>query len=58
MKTVFREKETDTAIYWYVRQENRHSVMETRARCLKKDMLPVNYEQSAAYQSFITTVSS
>ena len=27
-----------------MRQENRHSVMETEVRCHKKDMLLVNYE--------------
>lgn len=43
-KTVFRSKETDNEIFWYVMQENSHAVMTTRVRCKKKDMLLVNYE--------------
>ena len=31
-------------MYWHVRQENTHAVMETEITCLKKDMLLVNYE--------------
>lgn len=45
VRTVFRAKETEDAVYWYVRQENRTSVMETRVRCYKRDMLLVNYEE-------------
>lgn len=43
-KTVFRAKETDNEIFWYVMQENNSAVMTTRVRCRKKDMLLVNYE--------------
>ena len=31
-------------MYWHVRQENIHAVMETEISCCKKDMLLVNYE--------------
>ena len=43
-KTQFESKETDKEIIWNVRQENRDHVMVTNVRCLKKDMLKVNYE--------------
>ena len=43
-RTVFRSKETDDEIFWYVMQENLTSVMVTRVRCKKRDMLLVNYE--------------
>ncbi|MBO4389940.1 MAG: hypothetical protein J5825_03680 [Lachnospiraceae bacterium] len=43
-KTRFTVRETPEAVYWHVRQENKTSVMDTRVRCLKKDMIFVNYE--------------
>ena len=43
-KTVFRSKETENEIFWYVMQETNTAVMTTRVRCRKKDMLLVNYE--------------
>lgn len=42
--TRFKCWETDTEICWHVRQENKDSLMDTRVRCQKKDMLLVNYE--------------
>lgn len=42
--TEFACSEQQDRIEWYVRQENRNAVMETRISCLKKDMLLVNYE--------------
>ncbi len=44
VKTEFSYDESGDTIDWYVRQENRKAVMETRVTCLKKDMLFVNYE--------------
>lgn len=44
VKTVFRSKETDTEVFWFVMQESSDAVMTTRVRCKKKDMLLVNYE--------------
>ncbi|MBQ4424802.1 MAG: hypothetical protein II882_03565 [Lachnospiraceae bacterium] len=44
VKTEFSFEETDDAVFWHVRQENSHAVMETEVQCLKKDMLLVNYE--------------
>lgn len=43
-RTVFRSKETESEIFWYVMQENNSAVMTTRVRCKKSDMLLVNYE--------------
>ena len=43
-KTEFDCQETDSEIIWHVKQENKHSVMESDIRCFKKDMLLVNYE--------------
>lgn len=43
-RTKFSFKEDEKYVYWHVRQENLWSVMDTRARCAKKDMLFVNYE--------------
>ena len=43
-KTRFASDETDRLIRWYVRQENRDTVMETKLTCRKKDMLLINYE--------------
>ena len=43
-RTTFRAKETEDEIFWYVVQENNDSVMTTRVRCRKKDMILVNYE--------------
>lgn len=44
VKTDFSSWEDDTKVYWKVRQENIHAVMETEISCEKKDMLLVNYE--------------
>lgn len=44
VKTEFSFEETDDAVFWHVRQENRHAVMETEVSCRKADMLLVNYE--------------
>ena len=44
VKTEFSFEENDTEVIWHVRQENIHALMETEIRCLKKDMLLVNYE--------------
>ena len=44
VKTKFAFKETDTDVRWHVRQENAHSVMDTKIVCQKKDMLLINYE--------------
>ncbi len=43
-RTRFISRESDTRVYWTVRQENRTSLMETKIVCDKKDMLFVNYE--------------
>ena len=43
-RTKFKCKETDTEILWHIRQETLTSMMDTQVRCLKKDMLLVNYE--------------
>lgn len=42
--TEFSFEEHDDYVSWFVRQENRDSVMETKVECLKKDMILVNYE--------------
>lgn len=42
--TKFHCWETEDEVRWHVRQENKDSVMETRVRCKKKDMILVNYE--------------
>ena len=44
VKTDFSVEETENEVFWHVRQENTLAVMETEIRCLKKDMLLVNYE--------------
>ena len=44
VKTEFSFEETADTVFWHVRQENRHAVMETEVRCRKADMLLVNYE--------------
>ena len=44
VKTAFSFEETEDEAVWHVRQENIHAVMETEVRCLKKDMLLINYE--------------
>ena len=44
VKTEFSFEEQEEEVVWHVRQENIHAVMETEIRCLKKDMLLVNYE--------------
>jgi len=43
-RTRFDVKETGDAIIWHVRQENRRALMDVKVKCLKKDMLLVNYE--------------
>ncbi|MDO4489999.1 MAG: tocopherol cyclase family protein [Lachnospiraceae bacterium] len=42
--TRFHCEETEDEIHWHVTQENENSVMDTKVRCKKKDMLLVNYE--------------
>ena len=44
VKTAFSFEERGDEVFWHVRQENRHAVMETEVTCKKKDMLLVNYE--------------
>ena len=44
VKTEFDFHEDEETVYWHVRQENIHAVMETNISCLKKDMLLINYE--------------
>lgn len=44
VKTEFIGEEKDSEITWFVRQSNRHYVMETRVSCKKTDMLWINYE--------------
>ena len=44
VKTDFSFEEHEDEVLWHVRQENIHAVMETEVRCLKKDMLLINYE--------------
>ena len=44
VKTAFSFREDEEKVYWQVRQENIHAVMETEISCRKKDMLLVNYE--------------
>ncbi|MCD7737558.1 MAG: tocopherol cyclase family protein [Lachnospiraceae bacterium] len=43
-KTKFACRETTDEIQWNVRLENNHSIMETKVRCRKSEMLLVNYE--------------
>lgn len=43
-RTQFSFQETATEVRWKVRQENRTSVMKTEVRCLKSDLLLINYE--------------
>ena len=44
VKTEFSFHENDTNVFWHVRQENIHAVMDTNITCKKEDMLFVNYE--------------
>ena len=44
VKTEFSFEEHDEEVVWRVRQENISAAMETEVRCLKKDMLLINYE--------------
>lgn len=44
VKTEFSFDEDEEKVYWHIRQENIHAVMETEISCEKKDMLFVNYE--------------
>ncbi len=44
VKTEFSFEERDEEVVWRVRQENICAAMETEVRCLKKDMLLINYE--------------
>ncbi|MBO4406499.1 MAG: hypothetical protein J5849_02255 [Clostridia bacterium] len=44
VRTEFSFEEREEDVRWFVRQENRHAVMETEIFCRKKDMLLVNYE--------------
>lgn len=43
-RTVFKFKEDENFVYWYVKQSNFKSIMVTVVKCDKKDMLLVNYE--------------
>ncbi|MBR1861341.1 MAG: hypothetical protein IJ796_05730 [Lachnospiraceae bacterium] len=43
-RTRFYCEETDTEIIWHVNMDNADSMIRTRFRCKKKDMLLVNYE--------------
>jgi len=43
-KTDFSYEETEDEIIWHVKQSSNKGVLETEARCYKKDMLLVNYE--------------
>ena len=44
VRTSFSFEETYDTVFWHVRQENRHAVMETEVSCKKADMLLVHYE--------------
>ena len=44
VKTEFSFEEREEEVVWHVRQENKHTAMETEVRCQKKDMILVNYE--------------
>ena len=44
VKTEFSFDEDEENVYWHVRQESIHAIMETEITCKKKDMLFVNYE--------------
>ncbi len=44
VKTEFSFREDEERVYWQVRQENIHAIMETEITCRKKEMLLVNYE--------------
>ena len=44
VKTEFSFREDEDNVYWHVRQENIHAVMDTEITCKKKDMLLINYE--------------
>ncbi|MBO4902864.1 MAG: hypothetical protein J5518_08740 [Lachnospiraceae bacterium] len=43
-RTKFRCRETDDALIWHVRTQNRTALMDVKIKCLKKDMLLINYE--------------
>ena len=43
-RTKFRCKETADAVIWHVRQQNRTALIDVNVKCLKKDMLLINYE--------------
>lgn len=43
-RTKFRCKETADAVIWHVRQQNRTALIDVKVKCLKKDMLLINYE--------------
>ena len=42
-RTKFSFRESPEAVYWHVRQENRRTVMDTEVKCMKKDMILINY---------------
>lgn len=42
--TKFTTKETEDAIFWHVRQESAKAVADVKVKCMKEDMLLVNYE--------------
>ncbi|MBR4277982.1 MAG: hypothetical protein IKQ28_06055, partial [Lachnospiraceae bacterium] len=43
-RTRFKCEETDDEIIWHVNMDNADSMIRTRFRCKKKEMLLVNYE--------------
>ncbi len=43
-RTKFNARETEDAIIWHVRQENHTALLDVKVKCLKQDMLLVNYE--------------
>lgn len=43
-RTRFKCRETKDAVLWHIRQENRRALLDVRIKCLKKDMLLINYE--------------
>ena len=43
-RTEFDCRETEDEIQWYVNQTTRTARLETKIRCLKKEMLNINYE--------------
>ena len=44
VRTKFSFEEKEEEVVWHIRQTNLFSAMDTEIRCLKKDMLFVNYE--------------